>query len=259
MAALRERLVRAAEDDLAWERRADFDSTQDDAVATVGFTQAPAPSGGTTISTQESAEVAVTSSAPRIAARDSAGTPWTTATPTQDGAPGYRGGVPCKVFNPDVHGQHVYDPAAWIHKMARHPASADGRTSAFLNSIPRITLPTYGSREEWPRWIGLFKALVHDQPSLTDNERITLLQSSLAGPAAQSVSGMLYTGALYGKALKTLQARFGREVDIVRAHLLTLFDAPRPRLLEPGEVERFQLILHNAVTFLKKSLATFTA
>ncbi|XP_043243765.1 uncharacterized protein LOC122392683 [Amphibalanus amphitrite] len=58
------------------------------------------------------------------------------------------------------------------------------------------------------------RALVHDQPSLTNTERITLLQSSLAGPAAQAVSGMLYNGALYGKALETLQARFGREEDI---------------------------------------------
>ena len=153
--------------------------------------------------------------------------------PTQAGAPGYRGGVPRKVFNPDVHGQHLYDPAAWIHQMARLPASADGRTSAFLKSIPRTTLPTYGSREEWLRWINLFKALVHDQPSLTDNEWITLLQSSLAGPAAQSVSGMLYNGALYGKALETLQAYFGREVDIVRAHLLALFDAQDPASWSP--------------------------
>ena len=161
MAALREWLVRAAEDNFAWERRADFDSTQDDAVATVGFTQAPAPSGGTAvlgtaISTQESAEVPVTSSAPRIAAHDPATTPWTTAAPTQDGAPGYRGGVPCKVL-PRMSMTSMCDPAAWIHQMARHRASADGRMLTFLKSIPRITLPTYhGSPEEWPPWIGLF-------------------------------------------------------------------------------------------------------
>ncbi|KAF0290311.1 hypothetical protein FJT64_011460 [Amphibalanus amphitrite] len=147
---------------------------------------------------------------------------------------------------------HAYDPAAWIHQLAQHPPGGVGRPSAFVKSIPRITLPTYRGRpEEWPRWIGLFKALVHDQPSLTNTERITLLQSSLAGPAAQAVSGMLYNGALYGKALETLQARFGREEDIVRAHLAALFDAPSPRISEPGEVEKFQLLLHNAVTVLE--------
>ena len=44
---------------------------------------------------------------------------------------------------------------------------------------------------------------------------------------------MLYNGALYGKALETLQAYFGREVDIVRAHLLALFDAQDPASWSP--------------------------
>ena len=89
------------------------------------------------------------------------------------------------------------------------------------------------------------------RPAKTHRQRADNSAPVVFGRSSQSVSVILYNGALYDKALETLQARFGREEVIVRAHLLSLLDASRPRLLEPGEVERFQLILHDAVTVLK--------
>ena len=89
-------------------------------------------------------------------------------------------------------------------------SSPSGHASAFVKSIPRLTLPVYsGDPLEWPRWVGLFRALIHEQPSLSDSKRMAHLQASVTGTAQQAIAGMLFDGNLYRKALKTLQDRFG--------------------------------------------------
>ena len=57
--------------------------------------------------------------------------------------------------------------------------------------LPRPTLEKFGgSALEWPSWIALFKALVHDRSDLCDIERLTYLQAHLTGPAKEAVRGM---------------------------------------------------------------------
>ena len=57
------------------------------------------------------------------------------------------------------------NPDCWIEGLGSD-SSTQSRAlgpSAFVKSIPRLSLPTFnGNPREWPRWIGLFKALVHD-------------------------------------------------------------------------------------------------
>ena len=144
--------------------------------------------------------------------------------------------------------------ADWIRELGsdRHVAPQGIGPSAFTKSIPRLSLPTFrGNAREWPRWIGLFKALVHDQPSLTDAERMAHLQNAVAGPASQAIDGMLYDGALYQEALRTLQERFGREEDITQAHLRSIFTAVPPTLTDLPAMERFCSVVCNGVTVLR--------
>ncbi|XP_043212217.1 trichohyalin-like [Amphibalanus amphitrite] len=123
--------------------------------------------------------------------------------------------------------------------------------SAFAKSIPKLTLPTFsGKASEWPRWSGLFKALVHDQPSLSDTEKIAHLQSSVSGLAQQTISGMLYDGSLYHQALKALEERFGQDDDIIKHNLNSIFNAPDPMEDDAEALERFQATVHCAVTIL---------
>ena len=83
---------------------------------------------------------------------------------------------------------------SWIDQ--RQPAAIPHRTnmaSAFTKRIPRLTLPTFsGKPSEWPRWIGLFRALVHDQPPLSDAERMAHLQAAVTAQAQQAIAGKLY-------------------------------------------------------------------
>ena len=148
----------------------------------------------------------------------------------------------------------VRDTATWIQELRSphvQPADKAPACSAFAKSIPRLSLPTFdGKASDWPRWIGLFKALVHDQPSLSDTERIAHLQSSVSGLAQQTISGMLYDGSLYHQALQTLEERFGQDEDIIKHNLNSIFDAPDPLEDDAESLERFQATLHCAVTIL---------
>ena len=119
-------------------------------------------------------------------------------------------------------------------------------------SVPQIQLPRFnGSSSEWPRWIGLFKTLVHGQAYLSDAEKMAHLQSSVTGLARQLIEGMLFDGSYYQAALDTLTRRFGREEDIVRANLAAIFDAPPVRYMDVAGLEKYQVAVHCAVKVLQ--------
>ena len=85
--------------------------------------------------------------------------------------------------------------------------------------LPRLTLEKFsGSALEWPRWIALFKALVHDRSDLSDIERLTYLQAHLTGPAKEAVRGMLCDAGLYSVALQDLEREFGDPSRVVQGH-----------------------------------------
>ena len=112
------------------------------------------------------------------------------------------------------------------------PAPLQQRTSGTENHttprLPRITLEKFGgSALEWPRWIGLFKALVHDRADLTDVERLTYLQAHLTGAARESVRGILCDASLYGAALYELEEEFGDPSRVIHATMKKLL-AARP-------------------------------
>ena len=89
--------------------------------------------------------------------------------------------------------------------------------------LPRITLEKFGgSALEWPRWVALFKALVHNRADLMDVERLTYLQAHLTGPAKEAVRGMLCDASLYGAALRDLEKEFGDPSRVVQATMKKL-------------------------------------
>ena len=142
--------------------------------------------------------------------------------------------------------------ADWIRRLnARVGVLAVRQTAGHheLRSVPRISLPKFaGDPLEWPKWIGLFKALIHEQPGLSDTEKIVHLQSVVTGLAQQTIEGMLYDGQLYPKALQTLQNRFGSNEDIVFANLNAVFQSQPLKHQDTSALEKFQARLHCAIT-----------
>ena len=250
-ARLKARLWKAAESELAWERRNDFEEegvrepTSDNALQLIDMhLPAAHPEEQQSVVRRRSSSTAQTTEGrPRVAFVNEqqsavirhdveAAAPAETRATTQSGR----------------------NPADWVKGLGSdHPAQPQSRgSSAFVKSIPRLSLPTFrGEPREWPRWIGLFKALVHDQPSLTDSERMAHLQSAVDGPASQAIDGMLFNGALYQEVLITLQERFGREEDVTQAHLRSIFNAVPPSLSELSAMEKFYAVVHNTVTVLR--------
>ena len=120
----------------------------------------------------------------------------------------------------------------------------------FNRSLPRLTLRTFsGDSSEWPTWYGLFKAMVHNQKSLNESQKMLYLQSSLGGIARQLISGMMCDPSLYPVALETLEERFGREEDIVRAKLDAVFNHPAPT---GRTLQSWFATLNSAVTVLQR-------
>ena len=255
-AQLKARLWKAAESELMWERRNDFREEGANEVET----HEPAPTSTVQL-TEEHTRVALLSAQQGIVCRR----PTSVAHPTEENTRAtYSSGqqsaacrrdveaaAPTEVRVPSASGRN---PADWIRELrSDHPVQSPSlSSSAFVKSIPRLSLPTFrGDAREWPRWIGLFKALVHDQPSLTDSERMAHLQNAVDGPASQAIDGMLFNGALYQEALVTLQERFGREEDVTQAHLRSIFSATPPSLTDLPAMEKFYAVVNNPVTVLR--------
>lgn len=150
--------------------------------------------------------------------------------------------------------KQVQTATSWILEAASRPRQVEptsDRLSGGHRSVPQIHLPKFnGKAAEWPQWIGLFKTLIHDQPALSDAEKLAHLQSSVTGLAKQTIEGMLLDGALYPTALETLMKRFGREEDIVNASLSAVFSSPPMKSMDPVALEKLQAVVHCAVTVL---------
>ena len=118
--------------------------------------------------------------------------------------------------------------------------------------LPRIILEKFGgSALEWPRWVALFKALVHNRADLTDVERLTYLQAYLTGPAKEAVRGMLCDASLYGAALRDLEKEFGDPSRVVQATMKKLLTARPVRDGELSALTELSRDLHTAVSVLQ--------
>ena len=148
----------------------------------------------------------------------------------------------------------------------RAPLSSDGAprhcwgrllTAIGAPCVPQVQLPRFdGNPRDWPRWIGLFRTLMHDQKSLSQAEKMAHLQSSVTGLARQLIEGMLFDGSYYQAALETLMKRFGRECDIVQANLAAVFNAAPVRDMDVNSLERYHAAVHCAVKVLQNMAFT---
>jgi len=133
-------------------------------------------------------------------------------------------------------------PPGVFHNLQTLPSRPAPRQnpSPFQRSLPKIKLPIFsGDAVEWPRWLSLFQALIHEQPNLTDVEKMTHLQSAVSGPPQKLIAGMMYSGRLYNDAMQALKERYGKEDDIVHACLCNIFDHSPLKLHDVTPLESF--------------------
>lgn len=93
--------------------------------------------------------------------------------------------------------------------------------------FPAINLPSFsGNYEEFMSFFDSFKALIHDNPSLSDIERFHYLRSALQGEAAQVISCLETTSANYNAAWKLIQDRYHNKKLIIHNHVKALHEIP---------------------------------
>lgn len=91
--------------------------------------------------------------------------------------------------------------------------------------LPKITLPTFdGNYQEFTSFYETFKALVHDNNSLTDVERFLHLRSSLKSEASQLIANVQPTSANYRLAFDLLCERYNNPKCIIQSHVKGIFD-----------------------------------
>ena len=229
LAELEARLQQAAENDLEWERIDDLNDSigtgeedqAEDAAAAVTVRVESSFAAGTRVESSPTPAAAVTPPAPVEAAGGA-----------QDSSAG--------------------GADRWWTRNGPEVQDRSFARSTTQRSVPQIQLPLFnGSSSEWPRWIGLFKTLIHNQEYLSDAEKMAHLQSSVTGLARQLIEGMLFDGSHYQTALETLMRRFGRERDIVRANLAAIFTAPPVRHMDVAGLEKYHAAVHCAVKVLQ--------
>ena len=144
----------------------------------------------------------------------------------------------------------------WIDALEARDQTACGTATAngagaLSCPLPRLTLEKFdGDPLHWPRWIALFKALVHDRRELSNAERLTHLQTSLTGAARHAVSGLLCDGSLYSEALRELQCQFGSRATVVQASLRSVLQLPAVRSNDIPGLTELSRALHATVNVL---------
>ena len=82
---------------------------------------------------------------------------------------------------------------------------------------------------KWKEWSCMFSSAIHQNRDITDNERMSYLQTLVVGPAREAISGYLCNPGFYRDALLELGRRFGNPQHVVAALTKELEQWQRPQ------------------------------
>jgi len=100
-------------------------------------------------------------------------------------------------------------------------------TRKFAVKLPTMNLPTFdGSYEHWLNFYDSFTALVHNNTTLPDIQKLYYLRSSLKGIAAEIIDSLESSAQNYPVAWELLQKRFKNTKLITNHHIQALLDIP---------------------------------
>lgn len=94
--------------------------------------------------------------------------------------------------------------------------------------LPKIDLPKFdGTIKDWPSFFDLFKALIHDNASLSDSEKFQYLLSCLSKEPLNIVKAIPLTAENYAIAFKTLVDRFQNIRLLASTYWQEILDTPK--------------------------------
>ena len=105
---------------------------------------------------------------------------------------------------------------------------------------------------KWNEWSCMFSSAIHQNRDITDNERMSYLQTLVVGPAREAISGYLCNPGFYHDALSELERRFGNPQHVVAALTKELELWQRPQASDHATLISY-------ASFLRKLVQTFNA
>lgn len=99
-------------------------------------------------------------------------------------------------------------------------------TNTYNNvKLPTLDLPSFdGNITQWHAFEDSFKALIHDNKTLTDVQKLYYLRSSLTGEALASIKDLSTTSVNYQVAFEIIKNRFSNKRKIIYSHVDTILN-----------------------------------
>lgn len=109
-----------------------------------------------------------------------------------------------------------------------------------LIKLPRLELCSFdGENESWPIFYETFKSAIHNNPSLTDGEKIQYLVGRLKGNALNICKGILPTAENYPVIWDALVNKYNDKRVLAAAYLDKLINLPSVNEKIPSQLEEF--------------------
>ncbi|XP_076397195.1 uncharacterized protein LOC105664176 [Megachile rotundata] len=156
--------------------------------------------------------------------------------------------------------QETLDSMAEVLAKAAPPpesSSNNGNSSNTMTSqptvhLPRIQLPTFeGAFEEWESFRDRFTAMVINNNSLSNVERLHFLYSLLTGEASRAVAHLPVTENNFDIAWKTITSRYENKYRLISTHLNTLFSLPSVSSETPHELRSLRDKMNMSIQMLR--------
>ena len=95
--------------------------------------------------------------------------------------------------------------------------------------LPKLALPKFdGNPLNWQSFWDSYRTAVHDNPCLSNIQKLNYLRAQLYDEASKSIAGFPLTDANYLESIKLLQERFGQQHRVVSAHMQALLNITNP-------------------------------
>ena len=93
--------------------------------------------------------------------------------------------------------------------------------------LPKLEIPVFnGDVLKWTEFWDTFEATIHQNPTLSDIEKLHYLNSKLTGKAKDAVSRILLSNENYSVAVDLLKDRFGDTQSVINCHYTELINVP---------------------------------
>lgn len=97
--------------------------------------------------------------------------------------------------------------------------------SSYSIRLPKIEVPTFaGDLRDWNDFQNLFKNLVHENPNLSNVQKLYYLKNAIKGTASDLIRDYFITDANYIEAWNTLTTRYDNKRATIKVHLRDLFN-----------------------------------